>query len=840
MNLTSTVLTQAKTLSNLRDKYQNAASTITAICAECSSISASLSQIQNLLVRDSGILDSHLTNRPELRETFDTALTGCEVVYACLEEEIQRLCAGAHGADAMTWRVRCRFIWREDTMRDLLSQLRGQQMALNLLIQMLQLESLSELKQLMRDNNAMISKVAQRSRSLRETHPRIRVSSIFSADRESTLGRSSTIASTIASTIDQTEFEFDDTIVNSRAYRRALAAAQKRPGTAGTAGRSVSEPTVDAVPDIGKLDIGDTSGEVKAPAVESEQDEFETSSISTEKNVHGSSILPEAEATEDRTVVDQSDSAERKSSVGAISMEDSAPTERKLSQDRTSTESPVPAGEKEDRVETTSVTPIESPRSNPPRVQRKPLPSGRHILMPSASMSTLSSNWTAEVSHDRKDSADTISRVSTATTVTPSIFSTGSNPATNSSISLPDTIDSASEPDDNDAETLVEQNSPPGAASHTLPPDEPPETTNPELQTIASQLSMSETSYLSKLNILRTFIEEPISRRWPDAWSHFPAFHSLTAIRSSSATHLQHATAAALARTFRAWLASSRAAYTSYFQQHPHTAAALRARREADPAGFGAFLDTFASTHNLDDLLRTPLRRFHFYCQTASRAAAAAPKHAELRACADELAGVKRACDGALAAAQRAAGMAELRRRIEGVQPAYAEGLGLGAEERRLVRQEAVACKANGKGAWKPVKCVLLDNYLFFGRWERSAGAGAKGAGTKGAGEGQGGWYRKGMVGMKGGGGAAWWYLEKVSADSTVFVVMMFTDGVKKKSLSLLRIFNALFRGRRGSQVKLRCWMRCQGEANCILSSCRRMRWFIYWPHQQRMKGGNG
>ncbi|KAH7050132.1 hypothetical protein B0J12DRAFT_600185 [Macrophomina phaseolina] len=583
LNISSSVFTNAQTLSNLRDRYQNATSTITAICAESSSISAALSQIQGLLLRDVSHLDSHFANRPELRETFDTALTGCEVIYACLEEEIQRLSANARDADAMTWRVKCRFIWREDTMRDLLSQLRGQQMALNLLIQMLQLESLSELKQLMRDNNAMMNKVAQRSRSLRETHPRIRVSSVFSTDRDSMIDRSSTIASTI----DQTEFDFDDTIVNSRAYRRALAAAQKH-----------------------------------------------------------------------------------------------------LSEEKRSTE-----------ATSTSQT-----------VQPEPI-------------------------------LNSVSRTSTATTATPSIFSTGPSPAANSSVSLPDTIESTSEPDENDAETLVEPiDSPDAAPSPSNAKAEPP---NPELDTLVQQLCMSENSYLNKLNILRTFIEEPIRRRWPDYWTHFTALHQLDTIRSSSTTHLldglkfpARTTPTHLLHSFGAWQASASPAYTTYFQQHPHTASAMRARCETD-AAFAKFVDTFSSTHSLDDLLRQPLRRFAFYHQTWARVVASAPTTPGIQRFADELDALKVQSDDALRANLHGADLQELQRRIGALQPAYAHALELGAERRQLVRHEAVACRANGKGPWKPVRAVLLDNYLFFGRWERGARMAAKG-GSEGQGGGGG------------------------------------------------------------------------------------------------------
>ncbi|KAL1623319.1 hypothetical protein SLS56_008319 [Neofusicoccum ribis] len=734
VNVTSVVLSTAKELSTLRDKYQNAANTITAICAESSSISASLSQIQGLLLRDAANLESHFHNRPELRETFDTALTGCTVVYACLEEEIQRLTAGARDAEAVTWKVRCRFIWREDTMRDLLSQLRGQQMALNLLIQMLQLESLTELKQLMRDNNAMISKVAQRSKSIRETNPRIgvRVSSVFTRDRDSVMDN--------ASTIDQTEFEFDDTIVNSRAYRRALAAAQQRPSN----GRSVTEPAPENVPDLENLEI-DTIKNFEKNGEETIEAALEDKSSSGEKELE--EVPTPTEASPGVNALESPGLHERKGSEGGISLASSESSSRR-----------------EVNPESPNMPPMESPRSNTPRIQRKPLPFGRHVLMPSPSLSTLSSTTTAGAGpQEVKDYSDSVSRVSTATTVTPSIFSTGSNPATNSSISLPDTIDSASEPDDDDAETLIERVCSSGTDSQTSKSSGNVETSNPELVSIQQQLTMSETSYINKLNILRTFIEEPVSRRWPEAWSQFEALKQTETIRQCSTTYLLEplkkspASSQSLLKAFTRWSKQAGPIYHTYFQQYPRTASAIRACSETDPT-FGKFISTFSSTHSLDDLLRQPLRRLDHYHQTWARILqASGPGPAPgIQDFSDRLSELKAACDADLAGAQHAASLKELHRHISAVAPAHGETLDFLGRGRRLVRQDArLACRANAKGPWRPVRAVLLDNYLFFGRWDKAA---ARGGGDAQAGREM--WYSKKI---KGAGEKAGAYLEKCS-----------------------------------------------------------------------------
>ncbi|KAB2570420.1 hypothetical protein DBV05_g10889 [Lasiodiplodia theobromae] len=744
VNITSCVLTTAKSLSDLRDKYNNAHNTINAICTESSVISASLAQIQSLLLRDgaSNDLDSHFANRPELRDTFDNALSGCTIVYACLEEEIQRLAAGARDADTniMTWKVRCRFIWREDTMRDLLSQLRGQQMALNLLIQMLQLQSLQELKQLVRDSNQKISQVAQRSRSLRETHPRIRVSSVFSRDRDSVLGRTPSVS---ASTIDQTEFEFDDAVVNSKAYRRALAAAQKRPATGRTVSEPVPDTVSDTVPDVETLKLESIKQET-----EEDQDSEDEADMSKDKDIEKGFSTTATELKENTVQPEVSD---RKGSMGTISSEPSIPTERKPSKDMTP---PGSAGMPPGKPWNIPTPPWESPRTNLPRVQRKPLPSGRHILMPSASMSTLATLSTAS-----EDNTDTISRVSTTTTAAPSIFSTGSNPATNSTISLPNTIDSASEPDDDDdddANTLVESLcSPSTTAFHTTTT-----TPNSELDSIHQQLLTTETFFLNKLTILHTFIEEPLTRRWPAIWTALPALHQTALIRHASTQHLveplKRAKAAGtptphlLLKSLRRFLKAASPAYTAYFAQHPDTASALRARCESgndayDPA-FAAFVETFGRTHSLDDLLRQPLRRLDAYVQLAARLrkaiavssssngdddAAGAAAVAAAAAIEEQLQHLHASCTHAHRAALHVADLHELHRRLGG-QPALLEQLDFLAEGRRVVRMGPLAGRVGGKGPWKPVTGVVMDNYVFFGRWEKAVAAPGVTAGKKG------------------------------------------------------------------------------------------------------------
>ncbi|KAF2095026.1 hypothetical protein NA57DRAFT_79517 [Rhizodiscina lignyota] len=127
--------------------------------------------------------------------------------------------------------------FKDDTIKELVHQLRGQQSAINLLIQTAQMRSISDIKQLLKDNAIVLERVARGTRSLRSSRPQLNAP-------KSTLTYSQSVhcSSTeeTGSSIDlRTEFEFDDLVVNSRVYRRALQAAWRaQPRAPGVSVRS--------------------------------------------------------------------------------------------------------------------------------------------------------------------------------------------------------------------------------------------------------------------------------------------------------------------------------------------------------------------------------------------------------------------------------------------------------------------------------------------------------------------------------------------------------------------------------------------------------------------------
>lgn len=90
-------------------------------------------------------------------------------------------------------------------------------------------DSLSEIKKLLQSNAPDLQKTVERTHSLRLSHPKIDVApSLFSQE-----DRSSLYAVTdYLQTPSELDFDFDDIVVNSTAYRRVLAAARRPVSTA--------------------------------------------------------------------------------------------------------------------------------------------------------------------------------------------------------------------------------------------------------------------------------------------------------------------------------------------------------------------------------------------------------------------------------------------------------------------------------------------------------------------------------------------------------------------------------------------------------------------------------
>jgi hypothetical protein len=123
--------------------------TIVAIHTQATVISASLSQIQTLLLRNTEGISSLFDARPELYDVLDMALTGCMVVFSCLDEEVRQITGQAKSLEAVAdlgWQKKLQLLWNEDKMKELLQHLHGQSSAVALLIQVFQMYVICSLR----------------------------------------------------------------------------------------------------------------------------------------------------------------------------------------------------------------------------------------------------------------------------------------------------------------------------------------------------------------------------------------------------------------------------------------------------------------------------------------------------------------------------------------------------------------------------------------------------------------------------------------------------------------------------------------------------------------------
>ncbi|KAK5719438.1 hypothetical protein LTR15_007962 [Elasticomyces elasticus] len=211
-----------KSLKAIHDKYKQADLYVLAICSESSTVQAALAQIEYLLREDGDALISRFRTQPSLASAFDTAIIGCQMVFSCLDAELQELDASLQRDGSLDWKLKFKTVWKQDTMMALSQQVRGQVLALNTLLQSLQMESMSEVRRLLWSQQAHLKQISDQTASLRKQYPHSLVpDSVFDNQRSA-----GSIFGGADSVLGAEDFAFDDDIINSKAYRRAMALAQ--------------------------------------------------------------------------------------------------------------------------------------------------------------------------------------------------------------------------------------------------------------------------------------------------------------------------------------------------------------------------------------------------------------------------------------------------------------------------------------------------------------------------------------------------------------------------------------------------------------------------------------
>jgi hypothetical protein len=137
-SLTFTCAKVIKCFHAIKSTYQTAPVTIIAMTAECASVSASLNQIQGLVLSNPVALSSRMSPASSLTKNFDDALTACMLTLSVIEDELEGMVEGDQGTGTLGFKAKAKFLWNEAVMAALLQQLRGQQTAIGLLVAVLQ------------------------------------------------------------------------------------------------------------------------------------------------------------------------------------------------------------------------------------------------------------------------------------------------------------------------------------------------------------------------------------------------------------------------------------------------------------------------------------------------------------------------------------------------------------------------------------------------------------------------------------------------------------------------------------------------------------------------------
>ena len=156
-------------ISAVRDSYTNAPTTLTATLTECKIIHITLSKIQGLVYKNETDLSSRLAAQAPLREAFDAALTGCRMTLAALDLELDKLVEPKKPMNPrdIGFKAKIRLVWKEDIMKQLLDQSRGQMLSLRCLIELLESETQADMFRLLKQNTADIRKILHRAKSIR-------------------------------------------------------------------------------------------------------------------------------------------------------------------------------------------------------------------------------------------------------------------------------------------------------------------------------------------------------------------------------------------------------------------------------------------------------------------------------------------------------------------------------------------------------------------------------------------------------------------------------------------------------------------------------------------------
>ncbi|KAF5595990.1 GTPase-activating of the rho rac family (LRG1) [Fusarium pseudocircinatum] len=220
VGLTATCLSTCKKLHDLAGEYQDVPAVIAMICSESSIISIGLSELQMKILRRDDLAQAW-ASKTEIWTAFETALTGCMVVFSCLEAETRSLRSKNPGV----W-AKIKFIWNQDRLKELLGALRAQQSSITFLLNLLELETLSNIQKDIRKNATKLKNAASEAQSLRSSNPSVNMDPESIFDKDAANLSLSQVVAVSGNAPSELDFAFDNLVLNSQAYRRAFIKAQ--------------------------------------------------------------------------------------------------------------------------------------------------------------------------------------------------------------------------------------------------------------------------------------------------------------------------------------------------------------------------------------------------------------------------------------------------------------------------------------------------------------------------------------------------------------------------------------------------------------------------------------
>lgn len=162
-SLAFAIVRNGRVLATVFEKYQTAQHSIFMIQTECTVLAAALSQLESSVT---GSKASRLRGcPPSALEALDLSLTGCMLTLSVLEKEINRLTDGADDAALKMGKAeRAKYVWKEESMNELLQQLRGQSSALTLLLKALDSTSIEQILSIVESGQPTFYKVHEEPR----------------------------------------------------------------------------------------------------------------------------------------------------------------------------------------------------------------------------------------------------------------------------------------------------------------------------------------------------------------------------------------------------------------------------------------------------------------------------------------------------------------------------------------------------------------------------------------------------------------------------------------------------------------------------------------------------